>query len=79
MDVLLKGESLVNDASGFVLFRFGAAVALKCSFRGSTLTTEILGWAIIRVAQHGLPRPILEAAKFYPFGSMEFISARHSG
>ncbi len=33
--VLLEGESLVNDASGLVLFRFAVAAALTGSFRAS--------------------------------------------
>jgi hypothetical protein len=42
--------------------------ALQWAFPASILTTEIVGRTMIRVVQHGSPRPILEAADIYAIG-----------
>jgi len=43
---------------------------LQWAFPALILTTEIIGRAMVRVAKHGSPRPILEAADIYAIGRL---------
>jgi len=71
---LLEGESLVNDATGLVLFRFAVAAALTGTFSGWALVGEFglvalggialgvaLGWITTKL-QERLRDPMLELA-----------------
>jgi CPA1 family monovalent cation:H+ antiporter len=44
--VLLEGESLVNDASGLVLYRFAVAAALTGTFDAVQATLSFVGLAV---------------------------------
>jgi monovalent cation/hydrogen antiporter len=48
--VLLEGESLVNDASGLVLYRFAVAAALTGTFDAGQATLSFVGLALGGVA-----------------------------
>jgi CPA1 family monovalent cation:H+ antiporter len=71
---LLEGESLVNDATGLVLYRFALAAAFTGMFSGSALVGQfaliavgglavgvVLGWITTRLQQN-LHDPMLELA-----------------
>jgi CPA1 family monovalent cation:H+ antiporter len=71
---LLEGESLVNDATGLVLYRFAVAAALTGAFSGPALVRDfvlivfggialgvVMGWITARL-QERLHDPLLELA-----------------
>jgi monovalent cation/hydrogen antiporter len=71
---LLEGESLVNDATGLVLYRFAVAAALTGIFSGWSMVADFaliafggivlgiaMGWITSRL-QEGLRDPMLELA-----------------
>ena len=71
---LLEGESLVNDATGLVLYRFAVATALTGAFSGPALVRDfvlivlggiaigiVVGWITARL-QERLHDPMLELA-----------------
>jgi monovalent cation/hydrogen antiporter len=88
---LLEGESLVNDATGLVLYRFAVAAVMTGAFSGWSLVGEFglialgglalgigMGWVTTRLQEH-LHDPMLELAMSLttPFATYLLCEALH--
>ncbi len=91
MVVLLEGESLVNDASGLVLFRFAVAAALTGAFSagqagvsfvvvslGGVVVGVVLGLVVVRLMQR-LRDPLLTILGSFLFSWIAYIGAERLG